>query len=168
MSDVSIQPRELSGHYSAASRRLNSHKTQEQRETQMLRAQNMIMRAFIEDHGIDVKKVLALEPAFLSTKITLRDILIATAHNFDVPAMDIISERRGGGVMNARHSAFYLAKELTPKSLRKIGHAVGDRDHATVMHGIARVERLLKTDRNLAIILQNIRNDLLAKLYRES
>jgi chromosomal replication initiation ATPase DnaA len=48
---------------------------------------------------------------------------------------DLLSDRRGGDALIARHIAFVLAKDLTRLSLPKIGRAF-DRDHTTVLHAL--------------------------------
>jgi chromosomal replication initiator protein len=52
-----------------------------------------------------------------------------------------------------RQMAMYLAKQLTDASLVEIGSHFGGKHHTTVMHSIAKIEHLRRTDPavNLAI-----------------
>lgn len=49
---------------------------------------------------------------------------------------DILAERRGAGIVFARHMCFVLARDLTRHSLPKIGRAFGRRDHTTVISAL--------------------------------
>ena len=70
---------------------------------------------------------------------SLTAIKSATAAAFSVTQQDIVSLRRHREVVEARFAAYWLARRLTPMSLPQIGRAFGDRDHTTIMHGLARV-----------------------------
>ena len=62
------------------------------------------------------------------------DILIDTVCQFyKVTRDDLISRSRKGYIVEARRMYCYLARVLTPKSLKDIGVKI-DRDHATVLH----------------------------------
>ena len=54
------------------------------------------------------------------------------------------------GAMNAiafpRQVAMFLARRLTNHSLEDIGGYFGGRDHSTVVHAIAKIEQLSKSD----------------------
>ncbi len=63
-------------------------------------------------------------------------------------------------ISEARHTAFYLVRKLTNLSLPDIGKEFG-RDHATIIHGIRKVEALLKSDN---IPLQNNIRDITANI----
>jgi chromosomal replication initiator protein len=58
---------------------------------------------------------------------------------------DLRSRRRGATLAKARHVAIWLARHATPCSLPQIGRAF-DRDHTSVAHAIARVDRLMAED----------------------
>lgn len=76
----------------------------------------------------------------------LREIATATARFFSLKLSDLRGPSRRRAVVTARGVAMYLARHLTDKSLEKIGHYFGHRDHATVMHGCRKTESLLETD----------------------
>lgn len=67
---------------------------------------------------------------------TLRSVVAVVCK---VSIVELTSERRFIPVCRARQIFFYVARELTGASLPAIGRACGNRDHSTVMHGIAKV-----------------------------
>lgn len=71
---------------------------------------------------------------------TLAALLAAVAHRTRVNTREIISPRRQPSLVRARTIYYWLAKHLTSKSLPQIGRSCGGRDHATVSHGIRRVD----------------------------
>jgi chromosomal replication initiator protein len=52
-----------------------------------------------------------------------------------------------------RQLAIYLAKQLTDASLVEIGNHFGGKHHSTVMHSVAKIDQLRRTDPavNLAV-----------------
>ena len=67
-------------------------------------------------------------------------ILDETAKYLSLAAGDLMSKSRSRPLTQARHIAMYLTRECTGLSLLKIGEIFGGRDHATVLHGIRKVE----------------------------
>ncbi len=64
------------------------------------------------------------------------------ARSYQVPAREIRSARRSRAIIEPRHVAMYLSKELTPSSLPHIGRFFGGRDHTTVLHAVRKIEDL--------------------------
>ena len=75
-----------------------------------------------------------------------REVLDAVVTHFAVSVKDVRGRGRTREIVLPRQVAMYLMREETAASLVEIGQALGDRDHTTVMHGIAKVERDLATD----------------------
>ncbi|AHX03865.1 bacterial dnaA helix-turn-helix family protein [Ehrlichia chaffeensis str. Heartland] len=46
--------------------------------------------------------------------------------------------------MRPRQVAMYLSKKLTQKSLPEIGKSFGGRAHATVIHAVKQIEKLIR------------------------
>lgn len=76
----------------------------------------------------------------------LRDIACRTAKYFGLKISDLKSPLRRQSLVAGRSLAMYLARQLTDKSLGKIGEYFGGRDHTTVLHGCRRTEKLLERD----------------------
>jgi chromosomal replication initiator protein len=56
----------------------------------------------------------------------------------------------------------YLCRELTDSSLPKIGREFGGRDHTTVMYATSKVARLIRENRDVYTLVQ----DLTARIGR--
>lgn len=67
------------------------------------------------------------------------------AHACGVSASDVLGERRWAEVVEARHLAIWLTRQLTPLPQVRIGLAF-NRDEATVLHSIRAVERRRRKD----------------------
>lgn len=63
-----------------------------------------------------------------------------------ITVLDLCSARRTAALARTRQMAMWLARHLTPHSLPEIGRAFGDRDHTTVMHGIAVIDRVMAAE----------------------
>ena len=87
-------------------------------------------------HGVDGHYEVAV-PTPLSDpageEITTSLIMGQTADYFGITIDDLCSANRSRTIVNARHIAMYLCRELTDLSLPKIGREFGGRDHTTVM-----------------------------------
>ncbi len=70
-------------------------------------------------------------------------ILAESASYFGFSRPDLVGKSRSRPLTTARHVAMYLVRECTGLSLLKIGELF-DRDHTTVMHGLKKVETLMK------------------------
>ncbi len=52
--------------------------------------------------------------------------------------------------------AMYLSRELTDSSLPKIGKQFGGRDHTTVIHATSKIARLIREDRSVYNLVQEL------------
>lgn len=93
----------------------------------------------ISERGREVLSELLNPTPF--KRITVHEIQEATAAFYEIPLIEMSSQRRGREVAWPRQEAMYLAKKLTPLSLPQIGRLFGDRDHTTVIHAIRAVEK---------------------------
>lgn len=90
--------------------------------------------AIVEDLGPEIPQPPAIH-----------EIVSACCRYFKMPRNEMLAERRTGKVVHARHVAMYLAKTITRRSLPEIGRKLGGRDHTTVLHGIRKMERTVRT-----------------------
>lgn len=81
------------------------------------------------------------KPLDIGGKSTLAWIMWAVSEASGISINDLISHRRQVPVSAARHVFFWMCRILTTKSYPEIGRFCGGRDHATVMHGVARIEQ---------------------------
>jgi len=59
---------------------------------------------------------------------------------------DLLSKRRSRNIAQPRQVAMYLTRKLTGESFPTIGERFGGRDHSTVIHATATVERRMQND----------------------
>ena len=94
-------------------------------------------------------EVLKDIPETPTSRITMDMILSAVAESTGVSITEITGDKRSRSVVEGRHLAMYLARELTDASLPKIGDHIGGRDHTTVLHAVEKVSKLLREDRDI-------------------
>jgi chromosomal replication initiator protein len=94
-------------------------------------------------------EVLKDIPETPTTRITIDMILSAVADSTGISVTEITGDKRSRPVVESRHLAMYLARELTDASLPKIGDRVGGRDHTTVLHAVEKVTKLMREDREV-------------------
>lgn len=63
----------------------------------------------------------------------------------------------------ARQIAMYQIRRMTNLSLKEIGREFDNRDHTTVMHSIERVEKLTKTNPEIAEVIKDINANINAR-----
>lgn len=82
--------------------------------------------------------------------LTIDIIKKYTCDHYSVALNDMSSKRRFRSLVRPRQVAMYLARKLTKVSLIKIGQSLGGKDHATVMHGVRQIDRLISSDSNIS------------------
>ena len=80
------------------------------------------------------------------TNINTREIVAVVARYFNVTQAALRGPSRRRSLVHARSIASYLTRELTEESYTQIGHALGGRDHTTVMHAVRTIRKQLATD----------------------
>jgi chromosomal replication initiator protein len=95
------------------------------------------------------REVLKDIPETASTRITIDLILSSVAEFTGISVTEIIGDKRTRPVVEGRHLAMYLARELTDASLPKIGERIGGRDHTTVLHAVEKITKLMQSDRSM-------------------
>ena len=88
--------------------------------------------------------------------ITIARIQEAVTQRFGVTHDELVSPRRSQAVAYPRQVAMYLSRELTDSSLPKIGKQFGGRDHTTVIHATSKIARLIREDRSVYNLVQEL------------
>lgn len=91
-----------------------------------------------------------------------RKIVEVVADYYNLTPSQINGKVRTSQIALARHISMYLMRALLDTPLVKIGKAVGNKDHTTVMNGIAKVENMLKTDEQLQKAISELKTRLKA------
>jgi chromosomal replication initiator protein len=89
-------------------------------------------------------------------EVTIPRIQEAVSERFGVTLAELVSPRRSQSVAYPRQVAMYLSRELTDSSLPKIGKEFGGRDHTTVMHATSKITRLIREDRSVYNLVQEL------------
>jgi chromosomal replication initiator protein len=94
---------------------------------------------------------------------TLRPISIATIQQevsrfYGVPMPELLGNKRSQNIVYPRQIAMYLSRELTDLSLPRIGAEFGGRDHTTVIHATAKIQKLLSQQRDVYNQVQSLTN----------
>jgi len=76
---------------------------------------------------------------------------------------ELRSKNRNKDLVFARHVTMFLMKKHTNKSLRDIGMFLGSRNHATVKHGVERIEEYTKNSQDFMMQLGRIEQEVLGK-----
>lgn len=75
---------------------------------------------------------------------TIEMIKAEVASRYGITVEQLVGQNREKRIVQVRHIAMYLARELTNNSFPAIGEAFGKRDHTTVMHAHGKVCELIQ------------------------
>jgi chromosomal replication initiator protein len=89
-------------------------------------------------------------------EVTIPRIQQLVSERFGVTVDELVSPRRSQAVAYPRQVAMYLSRELTDSSLPKIGKEFGGRDHTTVIHATSKITRLIREDRSVYNLVQEL------------
>ena len=92
---------------------------------------------------------------------TIEQIQNFIERRYDISHAELVSSKRNKGLMEPRHVAIWLARELTDSTLAQIGEKFGGRTHATVKHSIKWVEDRRSDDRIIHDKTSRMKEDLM-------
>lgn len=96
----------------------------------------------------------AMRPVAVST------IQREVCRSFGISHAELVGSKRSQNIVFPRQVAMYLARELTDLSLPKIGEEFGGRDHTTVMHATAKIQKLMAAQRDVWNQIQQLTNSV--------
>ena len=105
----------------------------------------------------------ALGFSYKKKNVTIDQIISTTCEHFNVKEEDIFGKSRKAEIVTVRQLSMYLAHKHTKLAASKIGIYVGNRDHATVLHGIKAIDGRLKIDKKLQRHLEELEEKLIGK-----
>jgi chromosomal replication initiator protein len=88
--------------------------------------------------------------------VSIERIQELVCERFAVTLAELTGDRRSQNIVYPRQVAMYLARELTDSSLPKIGKEFGGRDHTTVIHATSKIARLIREDRSVYNLVQEL------------
>lgn len=87
------------------------------------------------------------------------------ARYYGVTVGDIIGPRRPENIARPRQVGYYLARQLTSRSLPEIGRRFGGKDHSSVYVGIRKIEALIKADSGFAAEIDRLRRAIVESVW---
>ena len=92
--------------------------------------------------------------------VSIEDVQRAVEKYYDIDHSSLVGNKRHKGLMEARHVAIWLSRELCDRTLADIGKHFGGRSHATVMHSISVVDEARREDKTFYDRLMQIRESI--------
>jgi chromosomal replication initiator protein len=91
-----------------------------------------------------------------AVEVSIKRIQDLVADRFGLSLDELCGEKRSQNIVYPRQVAMYLSRELTDSSLPRIGKEFGGRDHTTVIHATQKVSRLIREDRSVYNLVQEL------------
>lgn len=93
-------------------------------------------------------------------KISEQRIINVVAEYYNLQTSELTGLSRRGNVATARHVAMYLIRSMLDVPFTRIGIIFGGKDHSTVMSGVNKVEKELKTNSLMQKAVSEIKTQL--------
>jgi chromosomal replication initiator protein len=91
-----------------------------------------------------------------AAEVSIKRIQDLVAERFELTHDELCGDKRSQNIVYPRQVAMYLSRELTDSSLPKIGKEFGGRDHTTVIHATSKIARLIREDRSVYNLVQDL------------
>jgi chromosomal replication initiator protein len=91
-----------------------------------------------------------------AVEVSIRRIQELVSERFTLSLDELCGDKRSQNIVYPRQVAMYLSRELTDSSLPKIGREFGGRDHTTVIHATSKIARLIREDRSVYNLVQEL------------
>lgn len=121
---------------------------------------NSIMAySIVDDCEVDIalaERVVARVVNLAQQEISFQDILKTLCKHFKVKARDVVGKSRKAEIVGVRQLVMYLTQKHTQMTQVQIGTAMGNRDHATVIHAIRQIQTKISSDREYRLQVENI------------
>ena len=91
-----------------------------------------------------------------AAEVSIKRIQELVSERFSLSLEELTGDKRSQNIVYPRQVAMYLSRELTDSSLPKIGKEFGGRDHTTVIHATSKIARLIKEDRSVYNLVQEL------------
>ena len=113
----------------------------------------LIALANLENKPIDIPLAAEALKDMISPnntrEITPELIIEVVSDHFNVPAAELRGKKRNAEIVLPRQIVMYLCRKMTDTPLKTIGLILGGKDHASVSHGVKKIEHDVKTDEAL-------------------
>ncbi len=122
----------------------------------------LVVQASLEESPITIDLASAMVEKYyrgILEKPGAGEIIEAVSQQFRIPVDEIKGTSRKAPIVEARHVAIFITREITKDSWKHIGSVFGNRDHTSMMHGYNKVHEMMVHDKNLKTIVRTmIRN----------
>ncbi len=122
--------------------------------TRVVAFSSLTGRPMSEDLAQDVLKDVF--PQGEVPEVSIERIQELVSERFSLSLEELCGDRRSQNIVYPRQVAMYLSRELTDSSLPKIGRQFGGRDHTTVIHATTKIARLIREDRSVYNLVQEL------------
>lgn len=113
----------------------------------------LIALANLENKPIDIPLAAEALKDMISPdntrEITPELIIEVVSEHFNVPVAELKGKKRNAEIVLPRQIVMYLCRKMTETPLKTIGIILGGKDHASVSHGVKKIEQDIKTDEAL-------------------
>src|SRR5215510_5462492 len=89
-------------------------------------------------------------------QVSIERIQELVSDRFGLSLDELCGDKRSQNIVYPRQVAMYLSRELTDSSLPKIGKQFGGRDHTTVIHATSKIARMIREDRSVYNLVQEL------------
>ena len=96
----------------------------------------------------------------MGEKNDIQRIQRIVAEYYQISIEDMRSKKRSSHIALARQIAMYLCRTITNESFPKLAIEFGGKDHTTVMYSVEKIEKEIKVNKDLANIIEKIKNDI--------
>jgi chromosomal replication initiator protein len=122
--------------------------------TRVVAFSSLTGRPMTEDLAQDVLKDVF--PQGEVQQVTIERIQELVSDRFGLSLDELCGDKRSQNIVYPRQVAMYLSRELTDSSLPKIGKQFGGRDHTTVIHATSKIARMIREDRDVYNLVQEL------------
>lgn len=84
------------------------------------------------------------------------DLLSIIADMYNISTMDLIGKSREGKIVTPRHISMYILYTHYNLPYKTIGAILGNRDHTTIMNGCEKIEKELKINEELKMVIETL------------
>ncbi|MBQ1449878.1 MAG: AAA family ATPase, partial [Eggerthellaceae bacterium] len=109
----------------------------------------------------DILRIAGEKWPMSKKQVTIAQIQRLVETYYDVSHNDLVGDKRNKELMEPRHIAIWLSRELTDSTLADIGKRFGGRSHATIKHSISWVERQKKEDKTFYDQISRIQDTII-------
>jgi chromosomal replication initiator protein len=122
--------------------------------TRVVAFSSLTGRPMTEDLAQDVLKDVF--PQGEVQQVSIERIQELVSERFSLSLAELCGDKRSQNIVYPRQVAMYLSRELTDSSLPKIGKQFGGRDHTTVIHATSKIARMIREDRDVYNLVQEL------------